>query len=193
VALDDAGTRCAATTGDGLVQVFDLPSGELRWQQNAHAGRVRSIAFDAAAQQLVSCGGTGTVTIWDAANGETIDSFANPTGWARCVAIDPSGSRIAIGSGTGDIYVRDTASKRFSAHLTGHAGRILMLGFAGDPDLLATASADGTVRIWSLSRQISIAETRLDASLHCAAFDQSSGRVLTGSANGLALLTLNSL
>ncbi len=65
-----------------------------------------------------------------------------------------------------------------------------MLGFAAHPDRLVSAAADGTARLWSLSEQRQLAQVRVDASLHCAAFDAVRGRLLAGSAAGLALLTV---
>jgi WD40 repeat protein len=188
VAIDASGKMCATATGDGHIRMFDLPTGRLLWQKDAHAGRVRSLAFDATATRLVACGGSGAVSTWDTGTAEVIDTFDNPAGWARSVTLDPTGTHITVGSGTGDIYVRDTPNNRFQAQLSGHAGRILMVGYAEDPDILSSASADGTARIWSVSRQAQIAETRVDASLHCAAWDRSTGQLLTASAEGLALL-----
>jgi WD40 repeat protein len=98
---------------------------------------------------------------------------------------------LAVGSGTGDIYVRDVVVGRFTAHLPDHRGRVLMLGFPANPDRLISAAADGTARIWSLSEQRQIAEVRIDASLHCAAYDPTTGRLLAASAAGLAMVTVD--
>ncbi|MCQ4083989.1 hypothetical protein NGB36_26230 [Streptomyces sp. RB6PN25] len=87
--------------------------------------------------------------------------------------------------------MRDIGSDRFIAHLAGHTGRILMLGFAEDGDGLVSAAADGTVRLWSLSEQRQTAEVRVDASLHCAGFERATGQVLVGSAAGVVALTIN--
>jgi len=61
-------------------------------------------------------------------------------------------------------------------------GRVLMVGFTADPDVLVSAAADGTVRSWSLTGQKQLAEIRVDASLQAAALDASNGIVLSASA-----------
>ncbi|MCF2533805.1 hypothetical protein LZ495_42225 [Yinghuangia sp. KLBMP8922] len=63
-----------------------------------------------------------------------------------------------------------------------------MAAFTNDPDRLVSAAAGGTVRLWSLTGQHQVAEVRIDASLHCAAFDADSGRVLAASALGVTAL-----
>jgi len=94
-----------------------------------------------------------------------------------------------VGSGPGDIYVREVAGDRFVAHLFGHSGRVLMLGFGSDADRLVSAAADGTVRSWSLAEPRQLAEVRVDASLQCGAFSPDSQSVIAGSAAGVAAIT----
>lgn len=191
VAVAPEAQHLAASTGDGRVRLWDLASGEMRWERDADAGRVRSIAFDDGGDLLAACGGDGVVHVWHAPTGDPVTEFANPAGWARTVAVDPPGKRLAVGSGAGEIYVRDIAGEGFTAHLSGHTGRVLMLGFTPNPDLLISAAADGTARIWSLSEQRQLAEVRIDASLQCAALHPATGRLLAASAGGVAMVTVD--
>ena len=66
----------------------------------------------------------------------------------------------------------------------GHSGRVLMIGFTADPDVLVSAAADGTIRSWSLTGQKQLAEIRVDASLQAAALDARNGTILAASAGG---------
>ncbi|WFB08200.1 NB-ARC domain-containing protein [Streptomyces sp. LX-29] len=190
VAMARSVPRLAASTGDGHIRCWDLPSGSLLWSQDVHAGRLRSIAFDDSGDLLAACGGDGSVRVWHASTGEFRGRFTCPSGWARAVTVDGLGNRVAVGAGTGDISVRDLRTDRFTAHLSGHTGRILMLGFTSDESRLISAAADGTVRLWALDDQRQIAEVRVDASLHCAAFDSRTGAVLVGSAAGVVALDI---
>ncbi|WP_238783328.1 NB-ARC domain-containing protein [Streptomyces monomycini] len=190
VAMPRTAPKLAASTNDGHIRCWDLPGGDLLWSQDVHAGRLRSLAFNADGQVLAACGGDGSVRVWWAADGEFISRFTCPTGWARAVTLDDEGARAAVGAGTGDIVVRDLAGDRFTAQLSGHSGRILMVGFTSTPDRLVSAAADGTVRLWSLSEQQQIAEVRVDGSLNCAAYDPFHNRVLVGSAAGVVALEL---
>ncbi|MEV7955323.1 NB-ARC domain-containing protein [Streptomyces sp. NPDC088141] len=190
VGMPSSGTLIAATTGDGLVRCWDTPTGDLLWQQNARAGRLRSLAFDHSGDMLAASGGDGTVCLWRGITGEHVSRFVNPGGWARAVALDVPGQRLAIGGGNGEIHIRSVSDDRFTAHLLGHTGRVLMAAFLDDPDHLASAAADGTVRLWSLTEQRQLAEVRVDASLHCAAYDQTAGHVVVGSAAGTVAFSI---
>jgi WD40 repeat protein/transcriptional regulator with XRE-family HTH domain len=189
VALNSAGTRLATSTR-GAIQLWDAPSGDLLWNRPAHAGeRIRSLAFDAGGDLLLSGGGDGAARLWDTATATQMAEYNSPGGWVRAVAINASGDRVAIGYGPGDISVHDRAQDKPIAELVGHNGRPLLLSFAADGDLLMSAAADGTVRAWSLSQQRQQAEVRIDASMHCAAFDSPTNGVLAGSASGIAMIT----
>ncbi|WP_411116298.1 NB-ARC domain-containing protein [Streptomyces sp. 058-1L] len=188
VAMARSAPRVAASTGDGHIRCWDLPTGTPLWSQDVHAGRLRSLSFDDAGDLLAACGGDGSVRVWHAPTGEFRSRFSSPSGWARAVTVDGPGDRVAVGAGTGDIAVRHLGTDRFTSHLSGHTGRILMLGFTSDEDRLVSAAADGTVRLWSLGEQRQIAKVRVDASLHCAAFEPGTGEVLVGSAAGVVAL-----
>ncbi|WP_213456637.1 NB-ARC domain-containing protein [Rhizomonospora bruguierae] len=192
VAVDRTDARVAAASSDGVVRVWDLRSGRMMWDRKAHSGRIRSIAFDATGDHLVTGGGEGTVCVWQISTDTKVCEFTNPGGWVRTVAIDAPGARVAVGSGLGDIYIRDLAEEQFIAHLPGHSGRVLMLGFASTTDQIVSAAADGTVRSWSEAEQRQSAEIRVDASLHCAAFSSDSGRLIAASAGGAVAMSTHS-
>jgi WD40 repeat protein/transcriptional regulator with XRE-family HTH domain len=188
VAFNAAGTRLATSTR-GAIQLWDAPSGDLLWNRPAHAGeRIRSLAFDASGDLLLSGGGDGAARLWDTATKAQVAEYTCPGGWVRAVAISASGDRVAIGYGPGDISVHHRAQNKAIAELVGHNGRPLLLSFTTDPDQLISAAADGTIRSWSLSQQRQQGEVRIDASLHCAAFDSNTNGVLAGSASGVAMI-----
>src|SRR5215468_6689347 len=190
VAVNAAGTRLAASSTGGIVRVWDLPSRQLLWERQAHAGRVRSMAFNADGGLLLTGGGDGLARLWRFPGGEMLAEFAHGPSWVRAVALDRSGDRVAVGCGPGDVYVHDLADGQDLAELHGHSGRVLMVGFTADPDGLVSAAADGTIRSWSLTGQKQLAEVRADASLQAAALDASTGIVLAASASGTTAIRI---
>lgn len=134
---------------------------------------------------------TALCTLWDAATGSQQRRFTNPGGWARLIAVDDTATVVAVGSGTGDIHIRDIGTDRFTDHLPGHSGRVLMLTFLEGSDVLVSAAADGTVRAWSLRRSAQLAEIRVDAALNCATADPATGQILTAGPAGPVLLGLD--
>lgn len=190
VAFSRDGTRLAASSAGNIVRVWELPSGEKLWERCAHDGRIRSVAFDDGGGLLLTGGGDGQARLWQLPAGDKTGEFTHGPSWVRSVALDGSGARVALGCGPGVIYVHDVGSGEVAAELHGHNGRVLMLGFCPDPDVLVSAAADGTVRLWSLSGQKQVAEVRVDASLQAAGLDASGRTVLAASAAGTVAVSI---
>jgi len=142
------------------------------------------MAFNSGGGLLLTGGGDGLARLWRFPAGEMLAEFAHGPSWVRAVALDRSGDRLGVGCGPGDVYVHGLADGQDFAELHGHSGRVLMVGFTADPDVLVSAAADGTIRSWSLTGQKQLAEVRVDASLQAAALDASTGIVLAASAGG---------
>jgi WD40 repeat protein len=78
-------------------------------------------------------------------------------------ALTPDGQRIAVGAGAlgGNVLVSDTATGREIARLAAHAPRIAAMAFSGDGAMLATADAEGTVKIWADAERLNSKSTAL--------------------------------
>jgi WD40 repeat protein len=72
------------------------------------------------------------------------------TGQVLGIGFVPGGRRMVVGGPEGFLAVVDVDAERVVRRLRGHAGAIFTPGISADGRLLATASDDGTVRLWSL-------------------------------------------
>lgn len=189
VRISEDGSLLAASDTNGHVRVWTLPDGDLVWDHDAAAGRVRSLSISATSDLLAAAGGDGVVRVWTLSTGAEQESLKVP-GWARTVAFDSIGERLAVGAGTGDIYIHRPTSAEALHHLPGHRGRVLMLGFNPDGSHLVSAAADGTARRWHVANNESF-QLRADASGQCATFDPASMSVLVASASGAVLMNLD--
>ncbi len=70
----------------------------------------------------------------------------------RDLAVSSDGQFAAAGSLDHTARIFDMRDGRVLAVLTGHAERVVWVGFHPDGSLLATGSWDGTVRMWPLRR-----------------------------------------
>ncbi len=69
------------------------------------------------------------------------------------VAFSPDQQLLAAGSSNGSIYLYDTATFTLQVTLIGHRGSVDHLAFSQDGTQLASASADGTVRVWGINEK----------------------------------------
>jgi RNA polymerase sigma factor (sigma-70 family) len=113
--------------------------------------------------------GSGSVILWDAATGKEVRRFAGPawrmeggTGYSVQVgsfAVSPDGKALAVGTWDGSrldcpILLFDLATGRklgeWPAHRSNGSSANRALAFV-TPELLVSAGADGSVRVWDLA------------------------------------------
>ena len=109
----------------------------------------------------------------------------------RAAALSPDGRRIALSSVfSGQLYIHDAATgRRTVLHLSAHASPISALAFAADGVKLATADAEGTIKIWADSLKLNSTSTSVGTlkghrgPITSASFSRDGKRLITTSAD----------
>jgi len=87
----------------------------------------------------------GAIQLWDLAGGRG-RSLTGHTRWVTALALDAGATRLASGADDREVRLWDTQAGKLLTTLTGHSDAIRAVAFDGD--LVVSASADATVRVW---------------------------------------------
>ncbi len=114
-----------------------------------HNGRVFCVAWSPDGSRLATGGQDARLVVWDAAEFSPIRSLQLPRS-IHAMAWSGDGRRLAAGGLDGDLHLFDSDTWEPEADLEGHTDMITSVAWSPDCGVVATASADGTVRLWSL-------------------------------------------
>ncbi len=130
---------------DGAVALWDTASGA-RTALGALGEAVRVVGAARGGGRLIAGGGAGAVRLWSA-TGAPITDLRLP---GAVLAVSPVAPLVLLAAPRGAL-LWDLLRGRALATLAGHGRDVTCAGFAPDGGLVATGSADRTVRIWSLA------------------------------------------
>jgi len=150
------GSLLASAGTDHMVNVWNLsdaPVLEPSQRLKGHTAAVTSVTFSPSDWTLLISGGAdNTSRVWNTSTGEALAVLAHPK-TVFGIAVQPTGGLLATACWDGKVRLYGLPSFRLQAELSGHTGGLYSVAFSPlDPSLLASASADRSVRIWDVSQ-----------------------------------------
>ena len=184
VAFSPDGTRIVSGSADNTIQLWDAATGQPIGAPLRSDNAVTSVAFNRDSTKFASGSTDGTVRIWDACAAQTDRRATRPHPHGQRSGIQPRRhpDRLRVGRFHGP----DLDAERHTqiAEMRGHNGPVVSVAFSPDGAHIASASNDGTVRIWDAERHIQIAEMRgHDGPVYSVAFSPDGARIASGSAD----------
>lgn len=172
-----------AVGGLGGAYIFDAQS--LRYLFSAAtSGPVQRLAFSPNSQNLLTAA-NGEVVLFNLVPFKRAARFLKYKG-IQSLAFSPDSARFAESTMEGVVVVSSTEPPgKYSQILTGHNADVRMVRFTPDGQLLATASADGTVILWNQRGQM-LLRLLIGADVYAIAFSPDGKLLATGSLDGTA-------
>jgi WD40 repeat protein len=134
----------------GELKLWDAKSGEEVANFDGQSTEIKRLAFTADGQRLASIKSDRSVLIWNVADRTIAATFkANAAATAIVFLADPN--LLAIGDVRGGVAIYDIAQGISTRRFAGHDKLIPAITVRPDQQILATASHDGTVKLWPLT------------------------------------------
>jgi WD40 repeat protein len=156
LALSRDGKSLISAGVDGTIRVIDLESGLVRATLEGHSDTVGTVAFSPDGVRLASGGEDGRVILWGARSMSRLRTLATLPARVTSLRYAPDGTSLAVvrasdaqqGPDTIAILDAETGQERSTLH--GHRGGITALAYGPGGAWLASAGADGFIRVWDV-------------------------------------------
>jgi WD40 repeat protein/energy-coupling factor transporter ATP-binding protein EcfA2 len=147
LALAPGAPLLAAGRIDGSLTIFDLDRGAAAQLPAGGGQRITAVAFSPDRKVLAAGAGKSGALLWNLDAPQAAPRAACAGLDVRSIAFRPDGKGIACGGARGQI-VQDDLGAAASVTLTAHRSAVNALSFDRRGGMLASASSDGTVRLW---------------------------------------------
>jgi WD40 repeat protein/DNA-binding SARP family transcriptional activator len=144
--------RWLAVGQDATIDIWDVESGQLSYPSlGSRTENVNYMAFSENGGKLVVGDKGGNVVVWDVATGQR-DMIFTGAGKSAVVAVSPKADKVAFGGKVNKklaIFIGDVETGELVEEPSlGHTANIHQMRFSPDGSMLASASFDGSVRLW---------------------------------------------
>jgi WD40 repeat protein len=141
------GDELVSASADKTVQIWTVAEGKSKAKLE-HGAAVQALALSKDGTRVAAGGADKTVKVWTLADGKPQATVATPAA-VHGVSFSPDGMRLLVGGADNKARVYEVDGQL--VEFFPHEGPVLAVAFHGDGKRVFTASADKTVRPWSLS------------------------------------------
>ncbi|MEM1170587.1 MAG: WD40 repeat domain-containing serine/threonine-protein kinase [Cyanobacteria bacterium P01_H01_bin.35] len=167
IAIDPQGFVLASGSDDKAIRLWNIKTGQLLHKFLGHTAEVYAIAITADGRRVISAGDDRTILVWNLQKKRIADRFysysgspySHRDGAIFAVAISPDGKTVASGSADNTIKIWNQRNGEFLYKLHEHLDRVFCVTYSkvnniftekNDNHILASCSADGSIKIWQI-------------------------------------------
>jgi WD40 repeat protein len=154
-AISSDGRLLATASADSTAIVWQIDSGSVVATLRGHTQALCCIRISPDASRVATASLDGTARLWNARTGQTLGIFKGTpraisatAGQAVVLKFSPNGKLVATSHEDNAVRLWHASDGSPAAVLKGHSGAINDGAFSSDSHFFATASADGTARLW---------------------------------------------
>jgi len=146
LALSSDGQMLASGGRDRKVRLWKVQTGQMIKALEGHESEIAAVAFSSDGSMLASSG-SDCLRLWDMSTKQVLGGHDSDVG-ALAFTAHPS-QCLMVSALENEVWVWNAAQGRRMRALRGHKGQVIAVAFSDDARRVASASEDGTVRIWT--------------------------------------------
>jgi WD40 repeat protein len=136
--------------GDGIVELWNLETGDRGTGWPAHKETIGVVAFSPDGKWLATGTLQGEIKIWEFATRREVPRIGPIGRKLLSLAFSPDGKTVAASGESGIVWLWEAATGREVVQLPGHGTVVPSVAFSPDGQTLATASLDNDARVWEV-------------------------------------------
>ena len=149
IALSPLGTYIVIGDSRGIVQVWDLATGQSVLFLVGHSASVNCVAYSPDGKTIASGSDDKSIRLWSVDSGNCICTLNGHSSWIQSLAYSPNGDTFVSGSHDKTVKVWSVSSNRCLYTLDGHTSMIKSVAYSPDGAIVVSGSSDRTARLWS--------------------------------------------
>jgi WD40 repeat protein len=191
-AISPANDKVAVGCSNGKMKIYNIASGTLTSDVNAHPNWVTSVAYSPNGNIIVTGGDDNKVKIWSN-TGTLLFTCNGHTGDITNVKITPDNNFVVSSSKDDKIKIWNISTGALVQTISGHSNDVNGIDLSPDGSKIVSASSDSTCKIWNfntgnLLSTFGVADSR---AINTVAWSPNGDKIATG--NGLSDVVLWSI
>jgi eukaryotic-like serine/threonine-protein kinase len=151
VAICPDGRTALSGNKDGMVRVWDLPTGRMLRVFKGHTQTLHALTISPDGRIAASGGDDKKIILWDIVSGRELRECLGHTDVVFSLSFSPDGHELLSASRDKTLKLWDVASGRELRTFTGHTEKVDAVAFSPDGLTALSGSGDNTMKLWDVA------------------------------------------